>query len=80
MSLGKIGNRHCLSPLLFIMFLAPLSLIMDQSSKGYQIIIIITRPRAHTTKYNHQWDNLQMGACTTVHDQRSVWMEKMHIK
>ena len=24
-------------------------------------IIIITRPGAHTTKYNHQWGNLQMG-------------------
>ena len=31
------------------------------TQRKFIIIIIITRPRAHTIKYNHQWVNLQMG-------------------
>ena len=36
------------------------------------IIIIIPRPGANTTKYNHQRDNLLMGHVQTVHGQHSV--------
>ena len=32
---------------------------------GKFIIIIITRPRAHITKYNHQQDNLPIRQCMT---------------
>ena len=33
---------------------------------------IITRPRANTTKYNHQWDNLLMGHVQAVDGQHTV--------
>ena len=36
------------------------------------VVIIITRPGANTTKYNHQRDNLLVGHVQTVHGQHSV--------
>ena len=34
--------------------------------------VLISRPGANTTKYNHQWDNLLMRHVQTVHGQHSV--------
>ena len=51
-------------------------------SKVTIIIIILSRPGANTTKYNHQWDNLLMGHVQTVHGNTlcADHVEKMHRK
>ena len=74
-----LSNRRCIDPIACPGLCNSQKFIITQYPHNkYWVysIIIITRPGANTTKYNHQRNNLLVGHVQTVHGQHSVFRKK----